>query len=50
MRAELEMEGYISPGDLDLLTLTDDPEEVVQLVLDYKHRVGPPESVAQAFA
>ncbi len=50
MRDELEAEGYISPGDLDLLTLTDDPEEVVRLVLDYKRRVGPPDSVAQAFA
>ena len=50
MRAELEAEGYISPGDLDLLTLTDDPAEVVRLILDYKRRVGPPESVPQAFA
>lgn len=50
MRAELEAEGYISPGDLDLFTLTDDPAEVVRLILDYKRRVGPPESVPQAFA
>ena len=26
--------GMISPGDLDLVTVSDDPEHVVQLVLD----------------
>ncbi|MFA6545180.1 MAG: TIGR00730 family Rossman fold protein [Limisphaerales bacterium] len=49
-RTSLDKAGYISPGDLDLITVTDDPDEVVKLILDYKRRIGPPESVPQAFA
>jgi uncharacterized protein (TIGR00730 family) len=41
---------FISPGDLDLVKLTDDPEEVVQIIRDYARRVGPPEVVPMAFA
>ncbi|MBA3843007.1 MAG: TIGR00730 family Rossman fold protein [Actinobacteria bacterium] len=38
-RAELIPDGMISPGDVDLLHLTDDPAEAVQLVLDrYEER------------
>lgn len=49
-KSSLGKNGYISPGDLDLVTVTDDPGEVIKLVLDYKRRVGPPDSVPQAFA
>ncbi len=49
-KSSLGKNGYISPGDLDLVTLTDDPQEVIKLILDYKRRIGPPESVPQAFA
>jgi len=42
--------GFISRGDMDLVTLTDDPQEAVNLILDYERRVGPPEIVPQAFA
>ncbi|NBV23777.1 MAG: TIGR00730 family Rossman fold protein [Proteobacteria bacterium] len=49
-KTSLGKAGYISPGDLDLITLTDDPEEVVKLILEYKRRIGPPETVPQAFA
>ncbi len=49
-KTSLDKGGYISPGDLDLITLTDDPDEVVKQILDYKRRIGPPESVPQAFA
>lgn len=49
-KSSLGKNGYISPGDLDLITLTDDPQEVIKLILDYKRRIGPPESVPQAFA
>jgi uncharacterized protein (TIGR00730 family) len=31
-------EGNISPGDLDLLTLTDDPAEVRELLISAAHR------------
>ena len=41
---------FISPGDLDLLTVTDDPQEVIRVILDYERRVGPPEMVPKAFA
>ncbi len=50
MRARLLETGYISPGDLDLARVTDDPEEVVEIILDYERRVGPPEMVPRAFA
>jgi uncharacterized protein (TIGR00730 family) len=35
----------ISASDLDLLSMTDRPEEVVDLILDYQRRVGPPKSL-----
>lgn len=41
---------YISPEDLDLVTVTDDPKEVVDVILQYLSKVGPPEAVAKAFA
>lgn len=50
IRGTLEKNSYISPGDLDLVHLTDDPKEAVQLIMDYLRRVGPPEQVPQAFA
>src|SRR6266850_5451023 len=36
---------FISPGDLDLFTVTDDPQEAINVILEYKRRVGPPEVV-----
>jgi uncharacterized protein (TIGR00730 family) len=51
MRLQMqERSRFISPGDLDLLTLTDDVEEAVGVILDYERRVGPPEMVPKAFA
>ncbi len=41
---------FISPGDLDLVTITDDPQEAITRILDYLRRVGPPEIVPKAFA
>jgi len=40
---------YISPGDLDLVAITDKPQEAVELILDYERRVGPPTVVPKAF-
>ena len=34
---------FISPGDMELITLTDDPEEAIGIILDYERRVGLPE-------
>ena len=49
MKEHLEENELISPGDLDLFKVTDDPREVIDIILDYERRVGPPEIVAQAF-
>jgi len=46
----LEKENLIGPDDLELITLTDDPQEAVDLILDYKRRVGPPESIPASLA
>ena len=50
MKATLDKGGFISASDLDLVTITDDPQEALDLILDYKRRVGPPDSVPKAFA
>jgi len=34
--------GFIGPDDLDLLTLTEEPQEAVNVILDHLRRVGPP--------
>ena len=49
MKATLEGDGFISPGDLDLISVTDDPDEAVEIILDYRRRVGPPDHVPKAF-
>ena len=41
---------FISPNDLDLITVVDKPEQAIERILDYERRVGPPASLPQAFA
>src|SRR3954462_15042583 len=36
---------FISPGDLDLFKITDNPQEAIDIILEYERRVGPPEIV-----
>ncbi len=51
MRTNMEGKNkFISPGDMDLVTLTDQPQEAIDIILDYERRVGPPEVVPRAFA
>ncbi len=51
MKSRMEEKNqFISPGDMDLITLTDDPQEAIDIILDYERRVGPPEIVPKAFA
>jgi uncharacterized protein (TIGR00730 family) len=50
MKATLDKGKFISPGDMDLFTITDDPKEAINIILDYERRVGPPEIVPKAFA
>jgi uncharacterized protein (TIGR00730 family) len=45
VKSTLEPDGYISPGDCDLVTITDDPKEAVEVLLEYKRRVGPPKTL-----
>ena len=35
--------GFISLEDLDLVTLTDDVQEAIEVIVDYQRRVSPPE-------
>jgi uncharacterized protein (TIGR00730 family) len=51
MKSELEEKNnFISAGDLDLVAITDKPQEAVELILDYERRVGPPAAMPKAFA
>ncbi|HEU5123607.1 MAG TPA: TIGR00730 family Rossman fold protein [Verrucomicrobiae bacterium] len=50
MKSTMDTGKFISPGDLNLFTITDDPQEAVDIILDYKRRVGPPEVVPKAFS
>ena len=51
MKKELELNHkYISPGDLDLVKITDDPAEVVAWILEFERREGRSGELPQAFA
>jgi uncharacterized protein (TIGR00730 family) len=50
--AKTEMQdkhGFIGPGDLDLVAVTDEPHEAVELILDYERRIGAPATLPKAF-
>ena len=49
MDSTLEDHKLISPGDLDLVRITDEVDEAVQILCDYRREVGPPQDVSQAF-
>ncbi len=49
-KGTLEKGRFISPGDLDLLTLTEEAQEAIDLILDYQRRVGLPENFPQGLA
>jgi len=51
VKAELQdRHGYIGAKDLDLLNITDDPDEAVRIILDYERHVGTPATLPKAFA
>ena len=50
MKTRLEKDRQISPGDLDLVKITDDVQEVIAIIRDYERRVGPPGTLPVAFA
>jgi len=45
MKTRLEKDKLIGPGDLELVTVTDDPKVAVDLILEYMRKVGPPDVV-----
>jgi uncharacterized protein (TIGR00730 family) len=45
----LEHGRYISPDDLSLLKIADEPQEAIDIILDYQRRVSTPELPAKAF-
>jgi uncharacterized protein (TIGR00730 family) len=49
MKHAVENGRFISPGDLDLAKVTEEPQEAVEIILDYLRRVGPPEGIPKAF-
>ncbi len=50
MKQHLTTAKYINPEDLALFTMTDDPQDAIDVILDYERRVGPPEMIPKAFA
>ncbi len=51
MKKELVQKNkFIKPGDLDLVCVTDSPEEVVAIIRDYERRLGTPGTTPTAFA
>lgn len=40
---------FINAGDLDLVTVTDDPHEAIHCILEYERLVGPPGTLPKAF-
>jgi uncharacterized protein (TIGR00730 family) len=51
LKTELQARnGYINAGDLNLVKVTDDPDEVVRIILDYERHVGTPATLPKAFA
>ena len=47
-KTTVEKGKFITPGDLDLVTVTDDPQEAIRTILDYMRRVGPPEAPSKS--
>jgi uncharacterized protein (TIGR00730 family) len=51
MQSQMQVQNkFITPGDLDLFTVTDDVDEAMHVILEYVRRVGPPEEMPTAFA
>ena len=46
----LQKQRFISPGDNKLFTLTNDPEQAIEILLEYQRHVGVTPMVAKAVA
>ena len=49
-RTTMEKGKFISPGDLELVTVTDDPQQTIQIIADYMRRVGTTEATLKTVA
>jgi uncharacterized protein (TIGR00730 family) len=45
IKGTLQKNKFISPGDLKLVTVTDEPKVAIDLILEYMRKVGPPEVI-----
>jgi uncharacterized protein (TIGR00730 family) len=50
IKSTLEKNRFIGPGDLELLTVTDDPGAAIRLIVDYQRRLGPPDTLTKGIA
>jgi uncharacterized protein (TIGR00730 family) len=50
MKSVLIAKKMINPGDMDLFVITDDTHEVVERIMEYMRKVGPPEVTPRALA
>jgi hypothetical protein len=50
IKSTTEANGMISPGDLDLLHITDSSDEAVSIIMDYMQKVGPPDQIPKTLA
>jgi uncharacterized protein (TIGR00730 family) len=50
LKSTAEGNAMISPGDLDLLHVTDSVDEVLSIVSEYMRKVGPPEQIPKTLA
>lgn len=50
LKNAVEQPGFINPEELGLATVVEEPQEAIDLILDYLQRIGPPEVISKAFA
>ncbi len=50
LKPALREKGFIDSADLDLLHLTDDVEEALEILVDYRRESGVPQTIPKAFS
>ena len=50
LKSALAHRAFIDTGDLDLLRVTDDVDEAVQVIVNYRREIGAPQTISRAFA
>jgi uncharacterized protein (TIGR00730 family) len=49
LKSALAHRAFIDAGDLDLLRVTDDVDEAVQVIVNYRREIGAPQTISRAF-